>query len=370
MGWESWIRDGREVEPSLYAADFTRLGEQIDALLAAGCRVFHFDVGDGHFVPPVTIGPVVLRSIAPMIHAAGGVIDCHLMVSDPAHHFPSSPSPAPTRSPSTSRRRTTPPASAACRARPRARGRALPSTPPPSRPGRPPFADAAGADMILCMSIEPGYSGQAFMPEAFARIAELARLVDMPIQVDGGVGEANAEAVRDAGRACSSPATRCSPTRIPAPRTRGSAPPRHEPRPRARPRRTPRGPVALSEPDRRRRRRRRRRDRGRGRHRAVRGRARRGRGARRGRRPSPRRDALRDDGAVRPSRAHAARASTRSSPPGVARVVAGCLDPNPEAAGGLERLRAAGVEVELDDRFEARRQNEAWRTWKALGARS
>jgi diaminohydroxyphosphoribosylaminopyrimidine deaminase/5-amino-6-(5-phosphoribosylamino)uracil reductase len=52
---------------------------------------------------------------------------------------------------------------------------------------------------------------------------------------------------------------------------------------------------------------------------------------------------------------------------GVARVVAGCLDPNPEAAGGLERLRAAGVDVELDDRFESRRQNEAWRTWKGLG---
>jgi diaminohydroxyphosphoribosylaminopyrimidine deaminase/5-amino-6-(5-phosphoribosylamino)uracil reductase len=52
---------------------------------------------------------------------------------------------------------------------------------------------------------------------------------------------------------------------------------------------------------------------------------------------------------------------------GVARVVAGCLDPNPEAAGGLERLRAAGVDTELDDRFEARRQNEAWRTWKGLG---
>ena len=52
---------------------------------------------------------------------------------------------------------------------------------------------------------------------------------------------------------------------------------------------------------------------------------------------------------------------------GVARVVAGCLDPNPEAAGGLERLRDAGVDVELDDCFEARRQNEAWRTWKTHG---
>jgi diaminohydroxyphosphoribosylaminopyrimidine deaminase/5-amino-6-(5-phosphoribosylamino)uracil reductase len=51
---------------------------------------------------------------------------------------------------------------------------------------------------------------------------------------------------------------------------------------------------------------------------------------------------------------------------GIARVVAGSRDPNPEAAGGLERLRAAGVETELDDRFEARRQNEAWRTWVAL----
>ena len=65
VGWGDWIRDGVEVEPSLYAADFRRLGEQIDELLAAGCRVFHFDCGDGHFVPPVTIGPVVLRSIAP-----------------------------------------------------------------------------------------------------------------------------------------------------------------------------------------------------------------------------------------------------------------------------------------------------------------
>src|SRR5439155_2304719 len=50
---------------------------------------------------------------------------------------------------------------------------------------------------------------------------------------------------------------------------------------------------------------------------------------------------------------------------GVARVVAGSSDPNPEAAGGLERLRAAGVEVELADSFEARAQNEAWRTWVA-----
>ena len=87
MGWSSWIRGDTEVDPSLYAADFTRLGAQIEELVGAGCRIFHFDMGDGHFVPPVTIGPIVVRSIAPMIHAAGGIIDCHLMVTDPAHHF-------------------------------------------------------------------------------------------------------------------------------------------------------------------------------------------------------------------------------------------------------------------------------------------
>ena len=198
MGWDSWIRDGREIEPSLYAADFTRLGEQIGVLLAAGCRVFHFDVGDGHFVPPVTIGPVVLRSIAPMIHAAGGVVDCHLMVSDPAHHFPEfaeSGADSVTFHVET----TDDPieVAAAARAHGLAVGVAFNPATTPERAAT--AAELAGADMILCMSIEPGYSGQAFMPEAFARIEELATLVDIPIQVDGGVGEANAKAVREAG---------------------------------------------------------------------------------------------------------------------------------------------------------------------------
>jgi len=198
MGWDTWIRDGREVEPSLYAADFARLGEQIDVLLAAGCRVFHFDVGDAHFVPPVTIGPVVLRSIAPMIHAAGGVIDCHLMVSDPAHHFPEFAASG-ADSVTFHVEATDDPVEVAAAAR--AHGLAVgvafnPATTPSQAAAA---AELADADMILCMSIEPGYSGQAFMSAAIGRIEELAALVDIPIQVDGGIGEENAKSAVDAG---------------------------------------------------------------------------------------------------------------------------------------------------------------------------
>ena len=87
MGWQDWIR-GVEVEPSLYAADFARLGEQIEELLDAGARVFHYDIGDGHFVEPITIGPIVLESIADLVHGRGGVLDCHLMVDNPERHIP------------------------------------------------------------------------------------------------------------------------------------------------------------------------------------------------------------------------------------------------------------------------------------------
>ena len=199
MGWSEWIRDGVEVEPSLYAADFRRLGEQIDALLGAGCRVFHFDCGDGHFVPPVTMGPVVLRSIAQGIQDAGGRIDCHLMVDDPAHHieeFASSGADSVTFHVEVA-------AEAAARVAEEARAHGLgvgiafnPET-EPARAAE--VAAAAGADLVLCMSIHPGYSGQSLMPAALGRIEALAALVDVPIQVDGGVGEGNVRALRDAG---------------------------------------------------------------------------------------------------------------------------------------------------------------------------
>ncbi len=82
MGWREWTRT-TEIEPSLYAADFLHLGDQVQALLNAGARIFHVDVGDGRFIPPVTIGPVIVQALAPAIHRVGGRLDCHLMVEDP-----------------------------------------------------------------------------------------------------------------------------------------------------------------------------------------------------------------------------------------------------------------------------------------------
>jgi ribulose-phosphate 3-epimerase len=196
MGWDRWARGGREIEPSLYAADFSRLGEQISQLLDAGARVFHFDVGDGHFVPPVTIGPVVLRSIARLVHERGGVLDCHLMVDDPIHHIPEIAESG-GDSITFHVEAAEDPERVIAIAREHGLGVGVsckPETPVPVL-----AAAARGADLALLMSIEPGYSGQAFMPEALARIADLAPRVDCPVQVDGGIKHDNARAVLDAG---------------------------------------------------------------------------------------------------------------------------------------------------------------------------
>jgi ribulose-phosphate 3-epimerase len=197
VGWDEWVR-GPEVEPSLYAADFARLGEQIETLLAAGARIFHFDVGDGHFVPPVTIGPIVLQSISPIVHEAGGRLDCHLMVDQPGHHFESI---AEAGGDSVTFHYEVADDIAALAAQARGLGLAVGLAFKPATEPEQAAEVAADVDFVLCMSIEPGYSGQAFMPEAIPRIERLRALLpdEKHVQVDGGVGADNVPALHAAG---------------------------------------------------------------------------------------------------------------------------------------------------------------------------
>jgi ribulose-phosphate 3-epimerase len=190
--------DAVEVEPSIYAADFSRLGEQLGVLVEAGARVFHFDAGDGHFIPEITIGPVVLASISPLVHAWGAMLDCHLMVEQPERHFESFAK-AGGDSVTFHVEACLDPAGAIARARSLGLGVGIAFS--PDTPVEDAAAAADGADLVLCMSIHPGYSGQAFMPEAAGRIERVRALVPegTRVQVDGGINEETIVVARDAG---------------------------------------------------------------------------------------------------------------------------------------------------------------------------
>ncbi|MCC6223414.1 MAG: ribulose-phosphate 3-epimerase [Thermoleophilia bacterium] len=197
MSWRDWVR-GVEIEPSLYAADFLRLGEQSEALLTAGARVFHVDVGDGRFIPPVTIGPVVVQAVAPVVHRAGGRLDCHLMVDAPDSHFEQIRQAG---GDSVTFHLEVCPDPATAVAAARACGLGVGVAINPDTPIAAAAAVAGDVDLVLCMSVHPGYSGQAFIPESLERIRELRDLLGdgRLIQVDGGVTAGNVAEVRAAG---------------------------------------------------------------------------------------------------------------------------------------------------------------------------
>jgi ribulose-phosphate 3-epimerase len=197
VAWKDWIRTV-EIEPSLLAADFTRLGEQIEIVLSAGARVFHFDVGDGHFVEPVTMGPIVLSAVAPVIHARGGVVECHLMVDNPAHHFPQI---AKAGGDSVTFHYEVVDDVPATIALARELGLEVGVAFNPESEPEAVAAVAAEADIVLCMSIHPGYGGQTLMPAALARLARTRAALpnSVYVQVDGGVDLENVRSVYDAG---------------------------------------------------------------------------------------------------------------------------------------------------------------------------
>jgi ribulose-phosphate 3-epimerase len=197
MGWSDWARDV-EVEPSIYAADFSRLREQLEALVDVGARVFHFDVGDGHFIPEITVGPVVLASIAPFVHGWGARLDCHLMVSEPERHFEAIAR-AGGDSVTFHVEVCDDPPRAIAAARALGLGAGVSFNPETTVEAA--LAAAEGADLVLCMSIHPGYSGQEFMPEAVERLHELRAALgeDVRVQVDGGINRETIARARTAG---------------------------------------------------------------------------------------------------------------------------------------------------------------------------
>ena len=197
MGWQDWIRTV-EIEPSLLAADFSNLGEQAEILLRTGARVFHFDVGDGHFVEPITMGPVVLQGVAPLVHAHGGAMDCHLMVDNPARHFPQI---AEAGGNSVTFHYEVVDDVPATIALAREHGLGVGVAFNPDSEPEDVVSVAGDADLVLCMSIHPGYGGQEFLPEELDRVARTrAGLPDsVHVQVDGGIDNENVRAVYDAG---------------------------------------------------------------------------------------------------------------------------------------------------------------------------
>src|SRR5262245_36725789 len=164
----------RRVAPSILSADFSKLGSQLAEVMDAGARVIHFDVMDGHFVPPITIGPLIASSISDQVHDAGGALDVHLMIEEPDRHIEAFAEAG--ADSITFHLEATPHANrtlTAIRELGCLAGVALtPSTPASA------VAELRGvADIVLCMTVNPGWGGQAFIegsPEKVARLSEIA----------------------------------------------------------------------------------------------------------------------------------------------------------------------------------------------------
>jgi ribulose-phosphate 3-epimerase len=186
------------IAPSILAADFARLGEQVGAVLDAGARVIHVDVMDGHFVPPITMGPLAVGALADQVHGAGALLDVHLMIDRPERQIAAFAEAGADNI--TFHVEATPHVHYAINAIKEAgctAGVAL----CPGTPVRALAEVAADLDVALCMTVNPGWGGQPFIPASIGKIERLRALIGAApaLEVDGGVDTGTAGPCSEAG---------------------------------------------------------------------------------------------------------------------------------------------------------------------------
>jgi ribulose-phosphate 3-epimerase len=186
------------VAPSILSADFGRLGSQVQEVLDAGARVIHVDVMDGHFVPPITMGPLVVAALRERVGEAGARLEVHLMIEHPERQIDEFARAGADLI--TIHAEATPHLNyvlSQIRAAGLAAGLAVcPSTPLEV------YGEVAGSlDLALCMTVNPGWGGQAFIEASIDRIERLSALLsdDVALEVDGGIDVGTGPRCRAAG---------------------------------------------------------------------------------------------------------------------------------------------------------------------------